>query len=78
MGCRQPAGTGMLSSDESREARFDAAACGRYYRQIGKEPGVAGICVLYLYVCPHGRRSDFAGAGRYFVHKAFIAPARYA
>jgi epoxyqueuosine reductase QueG len=46
-----------FSPDEPREARFDAGACDRYYRQLEKETGVAGVCGLCLYVCPHGRKS---------------------
>jgi epoxyqueuosine reductase QueG len=45
-----------FSPDEPREARFDAAACDRYYQQLGKELGVDGACGLCLYVCPHGRK----------------------
>jgi epoxyqueuosine reductase len=40
---------------EPREARFDAAACDRYFREMEKEKGVA-VCGLCLYVCPHGRK----------------------
>jgi epoxyqueuosine reductase len=41
--------------DEPREARYDAAACDRYFRELeaGGGPGVCGLC---LYVCPHGRK----------------------
>ena len=45
-----------FSPDEPREARFDAAACDRYYRQLEKELGVAGVCGLCLWACPHGRK----------------------
>jgi epoxyqueuosine reductase len=40
--------------DEPREARFDAALCDRYFRDLEKSgrPGVCGMC---LYICPHGR-----------------------
>jgi epoxyqueuosine reductase QueG len=41
--------------DEPREARFDAAACDRYFRELeaGSGPVVCGLC---LFVCPHGRK----------------------
>jgi epoxyqueuosine reductase QueG len=40
--------------DEPREARFNAAACDRYFRDLeaGSGPVVCGLC---LFVCPHGR-----------------------
>lgn len=46
----------MFSPDEPREARFDAAACDRYYKQLENQAGVAGVCGLCVYVCPHGRK----------------------
>ncbi len=46
----------MFSPDEPREARFDAAACDRYYRQLEKDLGVAGVCGLCLWACPYGRK----------------------
>lgn len=41
--------------DEPREARFNAAACDRYFKELeaGSNPGVCGLC---LYVCPYGRK----------------------
>jgi epoxyqueuosine reductase len=41
--------------DEPREARFDAAACDRYFKELeaGNGPVVCGLC---LFVCPHGRK----------------------
>lgn len=55
--CPEHAFTGRLFSPaEPREARFDAAACDRYYKKLEKELGAAGICGLCLYVCPHGRK----------------------
>jgi len=41
--------------DEPREARFDAALCDRYFKDLEKSgrPPVCGMC---LYVCPHGRK----------------------
>jgi len=47
----------MFSEDEPREARFDAAACDRYYKKLEKEMGFAGVCGLCLWVCPHGRKA---------------------
>jgi epoxyqueuosine reductase len=44
-----------FSADEPREARFDAAACDRYFREL-EEGGGPVVCGLCLYVCPHGRR----------------------
>jgi len=45
-----------FSPDEPREARFDAAACDRYYKRLDKETDVAGVCGLCLWACPHGRK----------------------
>ena len=54
--CPEQAFTGrMFSPDEPREARFDAAACDRYFKEMEKEKGVA-VCGLCLWVCPHGRK----------------------
>jgi len=41
--------------DEPREARFDAAACDRFFREL-ESSGRPPVCGLCLYVCPHGRR----------------------
>lgn len=46
----------MFSPDEPREARFEAAACDRYFNEQEKKQGVAGVCGLCLAVCPHGRK----------------------
>ncbi len=53
-----------FSEDEPREARFDAAACDRYYRKLEKEMGLAGVCGLCLWVCPHGRKAGKMGKGK--------------
>jgi epoxyqueuosine reductase len=47
--------------DESRESRFDAAACDRYFKELeaGSGPVVCGLC---LYVCPHGRKKPECSA----------------
>jgi epoxyqueuosine reductase QueG len=41
--------------EEPREARFNAAACDRYFKEMEKagHPAVCGMC---LYICPHGRK----------------------
>jgi epoxyqueuosine reductase len=44
-----------FQKDEDREARFDAAACDRYFRTLEAAGGPA-VCGLCLYVCPHGRK----------------------
>jgi len=55
--CPQHAFTGRIFyQDEPREARYDAAACDRYFREMEKEKSVA-VCGLCLYVCPYGRKS---------------------
>lgn len=40
----------MFLPDEPREARFDAAACDRYYKKLEKELGAAGVCGLCVRV----------------------------
>nr|WP_319377105.1 4Fe-4S double cluster binding domain-containing protein [uncultured Methanoregula sp.] len=45
-----------FSPDEPREARFDAAACERYFKEREKNDGVA-TCGLCVWVCPHGRKA---------------------
>jgi epoxyqueuosine reductase len=42
--------------DEPREARFDASACERYFRELEKDRGIA-VCGMCLYICPYGRKS---------------------
>ena len=55
--CPQHAFTGrVFCEDEPREARFDAAACDRYFKELEKSRGV-GVCGLCLYICPHGKKS---------------------
>jgi epoxyqueuosine reductase QueG len=54
--CPQHAFTGKpFRKDELREARFDAAACDRYFREQEKSRSVV-VCGLCLYICPHGRK----------------------
>jgi epoxyqueuosine reductase QueG len=58
--CPQHAFTGRpFHHSEPREARFDAAACDRYFKEMEKTRGVA-VCGLCLYICPHGRKSGKA------------------
>ena len=55
--CPQHAFTGRpFHCNEPREARYDAAACDRYFKELEKTRGVA-VCGLCLYICPHGRKS---------------------
>ncbi len=49
--------------DETREARFDAAACDRYFKELEKGSGPV-VCGLCLYVCPHGRKKQRHPAGK--------------
>jgi epoxyqueuosine reductase len=54
--CPQHAFTGRpFHPDEPREARYDAAACDRYFKELEKSRGVA-VCGLCLYICPYGRK----------------------
>jgi epoxyqueuosine reductase len=54
--CPKHAFTGRpFHCDEPREARFDAAACDRYFRELEQSHGVA-VCGLCLYCCPHGKK----------------------
>jgi epoxyqueuosine reductase QueG len=54
--CPQNAFTGRpFHHNEPREARFDAAACDRYFRQMEERKSVA-VCGLCLYICPYGKR----------------------
>jgi epoxyqueuosine reductase len=50
--------------DEPREARFDAAACDRYFKELeaGNGPVVCGLC---LFVCPHGGKKPHRSTGKY-------------
>ncbi|MDP3564301.1 MAG: 4Fe-4S double cluster binding domain-containing protein [Methanoregula sp.] len=45
-----------FSPDEPREARYDAAACDRYFKETEREKSVA-VCGLCLWICPHGRKT---------------------
>jgi epoxyqueuosine reductase len=55
--CPVHAFTGQpFRADEPREARFDAAACDRYFRDLEKS-GRPGVCGLCLYICPYGRNN---------------------
>jgi epoxyqueuosine reductase len=52
-----------FKEDEPREARYDAAACDRYFKKLeaGGGPVVCGLC---LYVCPHGRKKGHTTTGK--------------
>ncbi|MGA2103762.1 MAG: 4Fe-4S double cluster binding domain-containing protein [Methanoregula sp.] len=55
--CPQKAFTDRaFRENEPREARFDAAACDHYFRELEKTWGVA-VCGMCLYICPYGRKS---------------------
>jgi epoxyqueuosine reductase QueG len=41
--------------NESREARYDASKCDRYFTEM-EEQDVVAVCGLCLYVCPRGRQ----------------------
>jgi epoxyqueuosine reductase len=54
--CPQYAFTGRsFQSNESREARYDAAACDRFFKEMEKSQSVA-VCGMCLYICPYGRK----------------------
>ena len=62
--CPAHAFTGRLfHEDEPREARFDAAACDRYFKDLEKDgrPAACGMC---LWVCPHGRKKTRRPTGK--------------
>lgn len=61
--CPQQAFTGrMFEPEEPREARFDAAACDRYFAEL-QESGGDAVCGLCLYICPYGKRKAPARPG---------------
>jgi epoxyqueuosine reductase QueG len=66
--CPKKAFTGRaFHEDEPREARFDAAACDQYFREMEISRGIA-VCGMCLFICPHGRKSrvsDKPGHKRY-------------
>ena len=49
--------------DEPRKARFDAAACDRYFKGLEKN-GRTAVCGLCLFVCPYGRKKPHGSSGR--------------
>jgi epoxyqueuosine reductase len=54
--CPVQAFTGRaFQEDEAREARYDAATCDRYFRQMREERRGSDVCGLCVYVCPYGR-----------------------
>jgi epoxyqueuosine reductase len=55
--CPKKAITGRtFREDEPREARFDAATCDQYFREMETSRGIA-VCGMCLYICPYGRKS---------------------
>ena len=42
--------------DESRESRYNAALCDRYFASLREKDPELAICGMCLYVCPHGRK----------------------
>jgi epoxyqueuosine reductase QueG len=42
-------------AEEPRSARYDAARCSDYYKELATDAG-SGVCGLCLYVCPFGRK----------------------
>lgn len=42
-------------SDESREVRYNARKCERYFDEM-KANGKMAVCGMCLYICPHGRK----------------------
>jgi len=56
--CPEKAITGRpFCESEPREARFDAAACDRYFRDLEKKNGVA-VCGKCLMICPQGKKHN--------------------
>lgn len=47
--------------DETREARYDARKCEKYFKDLEKKSGL-GVCGLCLYVCPFGKRERLSRA----------------
>ena len=43
--------------NESREVRFDAGKCDRYFNSL-REQGKQAVCGLCLYVCPYGKSAS--------------------
>jgi epoxyqueuosine reductase len=53
--CPVQAFTGRIfDENEPREARFDAAACDRFFKEEEKRKGIA-VCGMCLWACPFGR-----------------------
>lgn len=61
--CPVGAFTGQpFRENESREARYDASKCARYFDRM-EEQGDVAVCGLCLYVCPHGRQEGTVVSG---------------
>ena len=43
-------------TEESRESRFDAGKCDRYFFKMKEKDPETAICGLCLYVCPYGKQ----------------------
>ena len=52
--CPKKAFTGRAFRED--EARFDAAACDQYFREMENSRGIA-VCGMCLYICPYGRKT---------------------
>ena len=54
--CPVKAFTGQpFRKNESREARYDASKCDRYFTRMEEQDELA-VCGLCLYICPYGRQ----------------------
>jgi epoxyqueuosine reductase QueG len=55
--CPVKAFTGMaFIESDTREKRFDAAKCDRYFEAKRKKDAETAVCGLCLYICPHGKK----------------------
>ena len=43
-------------TDESRDVRFDASKCNRYFFKMKEKDDETAVCGLCLYICRHGRQ----------------------
>ena len=56
--CPVQAFTGQpFREGESREVRFDASKCDRYFEKMRKKRPGLEVCGLCLYVCPYGKKN---------------------
>ncbi|WP_440949448.1 4Fe-4S double cluster binding domain-containing protein [Methanosphaerula subterraneus] len=62
--CPVQAFTGrVFDPDEPREARYDAAACDRFFKEEERRTGIP-VCGMCLWVCPYGRSRPAAAPDR--------------